>query len=293
MSRVVVVGSANMDLVVRQPRLPRPGETMFGSDFATVAGGKGLNQAVAAALAGAEVEFVGAVGVDAHGEALRAVLVGHGVGVDGLRVVDAPTGTAHISVVDGGENSIVVVPGANAEMTSLQPDQRRLVETADWVVMQFELPQQVLLEAAEVTRGQVALTPAPVAEPVAGLLDHVDLLALNAAEAEALAGVEGAEAAAGVLAGRVGAVVVTLGADGALLARRGLPDVRVPAQQVEAVDTTGAGDAFVGAAVARLGLGADLETAVAWAGVAAALSVTRAGASSSMPSADEVEAARP
>ena len=117
MSAIVVLGSANIDLVVRQPRLPRPGETMFGSDFTTVPGGKGLNQAVAAARAGGDVGFLGAVGRDAFGEQLRRCLRDDGVDTDGLAEVDAPTGTAHIAVLDGGENAIVVVSGANAAIT--------------------------------------------------------------------------------------------------------------------------------------------------------------------------------
>src|SRR3954463_1192414 len=124
MACIVVLGSANMDLVVRQERLPRAGETMFGSSFTTVPGGKGLNQAVAAARAGGEVEFLGAVGADAFGDALRECLRREGIGVDGLATVDAPTGTAHISVLDGGENSIVVVSGANVTQTELDPATR-------------------------------------------------------------------------------------------------------------------------------------------------------------------------
>ena len=125
MSAIVVLGSANMDLVVRQPRLPRPGETMFGSDFATVPGGKGLNQAVAAARAGGDVGFLGAIGRDAFGDELRRCLRDDGVDTGGLAEVDAPTGTAHIAVLDGGENAIVVVSGANAAITELDDASQR------------------------------------------------------------------------------------------------------------------------------------------------------------------------
>lgn len=294
MTAIVVLGSANMDLVVRQPRLPRPGETMFGSAFTTVPGGKGLNQAVAAARAGAEVRFVGAVGEDAHGRELRDLLETEGIGTAGLASSSEPTGTAHISVLDGGENSIVVVSGANATVTSLTAEARETIAEAGLLVMQFELPQSVVLEASRLARevgARTVLTPAPAAEPEAGLLELIDVLVPNGGEARELAGVDDDEEAARVLSRSVETVVVTRGGEGALVARDGEIVANVPAVTVEAVDTTGAGDTFVGVLVARLAAGDELERALEWATAGAAISVTREGATTSMPQKDEIERA--
>lgn len=294
MTAIVVLGSANMDLVVRQPRLPRPGETMFGSGFTTVPGGKGLNQAVAAARAGAEVRFVGAVGEDAHGRELRDVLDAESIGTAGLASTSEPTGTAHISVLDDGENSIVVVSGANATVTSLTDEARAAIAEAGLLVMQFELPQSVVLEASRLARevgARTVLTPAPAAEPEAGLLELIDVLVPNGGEARELAGVDDDEEAARVLSRSVETVVVTRGGEGALVARDGEIVANVPAVMVEAVDTTGAGDTFVGVLVARLAAGDELERALEWAAAGAAISVTREGATTSMPQKDEIERA--
>src|ERR1700754_1610921 len=152
MSRIAVLGSANMDLVVQQPRLPHPGETIFGSGFSTVPGGKGLNQAVAAARAGGDVEFLGAVGTDAFGSELRDCLRREGIGVDGLAMVAGPTGTAHISVLDGGENTIVVVSGANVVQTALDDATRDRIAAASYLVVQFERPVGLVAEALAFAR---------------------------------------------------------------------------------------------------------------------------------------------
>src|SRR4051794_34531453 len=165
MSCIIVLGSANMDLVVRQPRLPGPGETMFGTSFSTVPGGKGLNQAVAAARAGGDVAFLGAVGRDAFGDELRACLTREGVDVAGLVDVDSPTGIAQISVVDGGENSIVVVSGANDAITSLDEAALAGIDEGCYLVAQFERPIELVREALDFARrmaGTTVLTPAPV-----------------------------------------------------------------------------------------------------------------------------------
>ena len=294
MSAIVVLGSANMDLVVRQPRLPRPGETMFGTGFSTVAGGKGLNQAVAAARAGGDVGFVGAVGRDAFGDELRRRLRDDGVDTDGLVEVDGPTGTAHISVLDGGENAIVVVSGANAAITELDEKSQRRIEDAQYLVAQFERPLDLIGEAFVVARGlgiQTVLTPAPVQPVDHALLQLVDVLIPNAQEACELAGVSDETEAAVALSRTVGLVVMTRGSRGALVAREGAIVVEVPARRVEAVDTTGAGDTFAGVLVARLAGGAELDDALRAATVAASISVTRPGASTSMPTRAEIDAA--
>jgi len=293
MSAIVVLGSANLDLVVRQPRLPKPGETMFGSDFTTVPGGKGLNQAVAAARAGGDVGFLGAVGRDAFGEQLRRCLRDDGVDTDGLAEVDAPTGTAHISVLDGGENAIVVVSGANAAITTLDENSQRRIEGAQYLVAQLERPIELIGEAFVVARGlgiQTVLTPAPVQPIDHALLQLVDVLIPNAQEACELAGVADEAGAAIALSRMAGLVVMTRGPRGALVAREGVVVAEVPAREVVAVDTTGAGDTFAGVLVARLAAGADLDAALEAATVAASISVTRPGATTSMPSWDEIAA---
>ncbi|MEO5920932.1 MAG: ribokinase [Pseudolysinimonas sp.] len=293
MSAIVVLGSANLDLVVRQPRLPRPGETMFGSDFSTVPGGKGLNQAIAAARAGGDVGFLGAVGRDAFGDQLRGCLHEDGVDTGGLAEVDAPTGTAHIAVLDGGENAIVVVSGANAAVTALDDDARSRIEDAQYLVAQFERPQELIAEAFVLAHGlgiRTVLTPAPVAPIDHALLSLVDVLVPNAQEACELAGVTDETEAARALSRTAGLVVMTRGSRGALVAREGEIVAEVPAREVTAVDTTGAGDTFVGVMVAWLASGAELDAALQAATVAASISVTRPGATTSMPTWDEIDA---
>lgn len=293
MRDVTVLGSANMDLVVRQSRLPRPGETIFGSEFGTVPGGKGLNQAVAAARAGASVAFVGAVGDDGYGTELRALLDAEGIDTAALATVPGSSGTAHISVVDGGENSIVVVPGANGEVRELTPAARAAVTSCRFLVLQFELPQPVLLDAARLARAAgatVVLTPAPVQPPLPGLLELVGLLLCNEGEALELSGLDDPADAALALSAHGATVVVTRGAASALVAELGRALPEVPARRADAVDTTAAGDCFAGVLVARLAAGAAAEVALAAAAAAASLSVTRPGASASMPTWTEIAA---
>jgi len=292
MSAIVVLGSANMDLVVRQPRLPHPGETMFGSSFDQVPGGKGLNQAVAAARAGGDVAFLGALGRDVFGDAIRATLHRDGIDTGGVTEVDAATGTAHISVLDGGENAIVVVSGANAAVTTLDEDAKRQLEGAKYVVAQFERPIELIGEAFVLARGlgiQNVLTPAPVQPVDPALLQLVDILIPNAQEACELAGIDDEAEAARALSRTVGMVVMTRGSRGALVARDGDVVLEVAPRKVEAVDTTGAGDTFAGALIAFLAEGAALEDALDAATVAASISVTRAGATTSMPTRAEID----
>jgi ribokinase len=283
-----------MDLVVRQPRLPRPGETMFGSSFTTIPGGKGLNQAVAAARAGGVVEFLGAVGTDAFGTSLRDCLRREGIGVEGLATVAEPTGTAHIAVLDGGENSIVVVSGSNVTQTSLDETTRDRIATCDYLVVQFERPVALVAEALEFARERgitTVVTPAPVRPVESGLLSLVDILVPNEQEARELAGLDDELDAARELSKQASIVVVTRGARGAVVARDGELVTEVPPHPVVAVDTTAAGDTFVGVLVARLASGDDLDAALEAASVAAAISVTRPGASTSMPTWDEISSA--
>ena len=302
MNSIAVLGSANMDLVVRQSRLPRPGETIFGAGFSTVPGGKGLNQAVAAARLGGAVNFLGAVGADAYGSELRALMLAEGIRSDGLATADAPTGTAHISVVDNGENSIVVVSGANAAVTTLSEAQRAAIAESAFLVMQCELPISVLVEgiaAAHAVGVFTVLTPAPVMPLPEGFLASVDLVVPNQIEAAELTGESDPVRAAEALSADQTWAIVTLGSEGSVVAFNGEALGLAPARPVTAVDTTAAGDTFVGALVAHLAAGYARGTAVTpdqmieavrFATVASSIAVTRAGATSSMPTLTEVEA---
>lgn len=287
---VVVVGSANMDLVVRQPRWVEPGETMFGTGFSTGPGGKGLNQAVACARAGAAVSLVGAVGDDQFGERLRRVVADEGIDVSRLVTDAAPTGVAAITVTDDGENAIVVVPGAN-DAVVLDDADRAAIRTASHLVVQLERPTMLLDAAMRVAREHgvtTVLTPAPVRDGLDDLIALADILVPNEGEAVELSGELDGEAAAVALSRIAGTVIVTLGARGAVVARSGAVIRRVPARSARAVDTTAAGDTFVGVLVAWLAIGADLDAALEAATAAAAITVTRPGAADSMPRRDEI-----
>ncbi|MEO3749934.1 ribokinase [Streptomyces sp. B6B3] len=301
---VAVFGSTNMDLVAYVRTAPRLGETVSGHEFRTVPGGKGTNQAIAAARAGGEVAMVGAVGEDDFGARLRAALAESGVDTAGLRTMPGPSGTAHIVVEDGGDNSIVVVPGANGTVTGLAPGDEARIAAAGTLLLQLELPLSGVLAAARAARAhgvRTVLTPAPVpATPLpAELLELVDLLVPNEHEAAALTGEHDLDAAALALLDLVPEVVVTLGEAGSRHAARDAAGhveiVGVPAVPVAAVDATAAGDTFVGALAVAHGEGRPMPEAMAWAAAAAALAVQRPGASSSMPHRAEIDAlhARP
>jgi len=277
---VTVLGSLNMDLVVAVERFPRPGETIAGRSFETIPGGKGLNQAVAAARAGARVRMIGAVGDDAFGSQLRALATAEGIDTEHLATATVPTGTAHIQVADDGENAIVVVPGANASATSLSPQRAAVIRESAYLVLQCEVPLQLI--AAAVAEGVYAvLTPAPVAALGGTVPGGVSMLVGNELEIAELGGFE---------AIGVPLVIETLGGDGVRWAIDGVLAGSLPARRVDVVDTTAAGDTFVGALVARLAAGAALEEAIAWAVAAASITVSRVGATSSIPSAAEVDA---
>jgi len=276
---VCVLGSANLDLVATTARLPGPGETVLGRGYAEHAGGKGLNQAVASARSGATVVFVGAVGDDEPGARLRAVLSRDGIDDSQLATVDAPTGRAMIIVDDTGENSIVVVPGANATVVPPTPLPRARV-----VLAQLEVPLRTVadsLAAARAAGATTVINPAPAAELPAELLGNCDIVVPNEHESELLGGPER------LLAMGCQAVVVTLGAAGVDVFG-GDGHEHVPAHPVDVVDTTGAGDAFCGALAARLAAGDDLSAAVCWAAAAGALATTVAGAVPAQPTASAI-----
>ncbi|MER7833198.1 ribokinase [Streptomyces sp. NPDC095602] len=292
-ARITVLGSTNMDLVAYVPRAPRLGETVTGREFRTVPGGKGANQAVAAARAGARVSMIGAVGSDDFGTRLRDALDESGVDTSLLRTAGGPSGTAHIVVDDEGSNAIVVVPGANASVTGITPHDEARIAASDALLLQLELPLDAVLAGAQAARRhgvRTVLTPAPAQPLPRDLLALVDLLVPNEHEAATLAGVADPRAAAEELLRDVPEVVVTLGAAGCLYVARGADPVTVPARRVRAVDTTAAGDTFTGALAVALGEGRPVPDALAWASAAASLSVGRAGASSSMPHRAEIDA---
>ncbi len=285
---VVVVGSANVDLVVRVVRRPGSGETVRGEDLLTLPGGKGANQAVAAALLGARTAFIGCIGEDDHGRLLVESLSGSSVSLDGLRRVARPTGTALIVVDEQGENSIVISPGANA-LIDVDDATCDAVAEAACVLLQREIAPEVSLAAAERAGGLVILNLAP-SEPVPeALLRRTDVLVVNELEAAALLGLDhtqtprSAETMIMQLA-ELGpdAVVITRGARGAM----GLDEKghhQVPAPPVEVVDTTGAGDAFVGALAVGMARGEPLGASMELAVRAGAYSVTKAGTQPSYP----------
>ncbi|MFE6160643.1 ribokinase [Streptomyces sp. NPDC056486] len=294
MTHIAVLGSTNMDLVAYVAKAPQRGETVTGREFRTLPGGKGANQAVAAARAGADaVSMIGAVGTDAFGTQLRAALEHSGVDTDLLRTVDtAPTGTAHIVVDDEGGNAIVVIPGANATLTALALGDEGLIASADTLLLQLEIPVDGVLAAAQAARRhgvRTILTPAPAQPLPPELLASIDLLVPNEHEAATLTGLTDAHDAARSLLSQVPEVVVTLGARGSLYAARGADPVLVAAPHVTAVDTTGAGDTLVGTLAVALAEGRSVPDALAWAASAAALSVQRTGASGSMPFRAEID----
>ncbi|MCM2390767.1 ribokinase [Streptomyces albipurpureus] len=294
MTGIAVLGSTNMDLVAYVAHAPKRGETVTGREFRTIPGGKGANQAVAAARAGGYVAMMGAVGSDAFGDQLRATLIASGVDTDLLRTADGPSGTAHIVVDDEGGNAIVVIPGANGTVTSLAPGDEALIATADLLLLQLELPLTAVLDGAEAARRhgvRTVLTPAPARPLPPELLSAIDLLIPNEHEAATLTGVTDPHKAAVELLSHVPEVVITLGAAGSLYASRDTGPFTVPARPIDAVDTTGAGDTFVGTLAVALGEGRPVEEALRWASTAAALCVQRPGASTSMPYRSEIDTA--
>ncbi len=277
---VVVVGSINMDLVVTTPHIPTPGETVLGGSFSTLPGGKGANQAVAAARAGAAVTMVGRVGLDAFGDTLRAGLVDEGIDVThvGTEKHD-PTGVALISVADTGENAIVVAPGANSMIRTVHVDDAAragVFGPNSYVLVQLEIPIDVMAHAAQVAQragSTVILNPAPAKDLPASLWEHVEVVIANETEIHQLGGID-------ALTARVATVVETLGGDGIVVHHNG--ETRsIESLQVQVVDSTGAGDCFCGWFAAELAAGNDVFAAAALANVAAGLSVTRLGARTS------------
>ncbi|MGY6120097.1 ribokinase (plasmid) [Paraburkholderia strydomiana] len=299
-ARVAVVGSLNMDLVARAPRLPHPGETLAGRTFAQVAGGKGGNQAVAAARLGAQVSMLGCVGADANGAQLRAGLEAEGIDCAAVETGREATGVALIVVDDASQNAIVIVAGSNGEVTPETIARHEAVlAAADVVICQLETPLDTVQAALATARRlgkTVILNPAPATGPLpAEWLPLIDYLIPNELEAATLTGLpvgspeEVATAAAVLRAAGARNVLVTLGPRGVQAALEGAAPALYDAPKVKAVDTTAAGDTFIGGFAAQLAQGASVDAAIRFAQRAAALSVTRAGAQPSIPTWAEVE----
>lgn len=301
MTDTVVLGSLNMDLVIRTPHIPRPGETIAGHGFQMIPGGKGANQAAAVARLGGQVAMIGRLGADAFGERLRANMLRFGVNMDHVAVDEENiTGIAVIIVDDlKGDNSIVIAAGANGRV-SLE-DLRKaesLLREAKALILQFEVPLQVVESAAELARQyglKVVLNPAPAYPVDLDFLLRADYLILNETEIEILSqhkvnSLESARVAAQAWVRKgLPVVILTLGEKGALLATS-QEVVHLPAKRVQVVDTTAAGDAFVAAFTRALLNDLPLDDAVRYAVCAGTLTVTRFGAQTSLPSAEEVQA---
>jgi ribokinase len=296
---VLVIGSLNMDLVARCESLPAAGQTIFGQGFFTAAGGKGANQAVAAARLGAHVTMAGCVGRDAFGRDLIAGLQAAGVATDDIAVCDSPTGTALITIDAAGANTIVVISGANAACDAALVDRALARAAASGVLLlQHEIPPAANAHAIRAAREAgwfIILNPAP-AQPIAGeLLALVDVVVPNETEAAAITGravanrADALDAARALLAYGARAVLVTLGRDGALYCTAS-GALHCPAVAVDAVDSTAAGDGYIGALAASVANGVALADSLGFAAAAAGLSVTRLGAQPSLGTRDEVDA---
>jgi ribokinase len=299
-SKIAVVGSLNIDLVIRTNKIPQPGETVLGGELSTTPGGKGANQAVAAARLGAEVAMVGRVGNDVVAGQLKNNLAQFGVDLAHVKDSDGfASGLALIVVDNAGQNTIVVAAGANGRLTPGDVEAAAgAIRSADVLLLQLEIPLQAVVRAAQIAQKhdtRVVLNPAPAQPLPEELLALVDVLIPNESESALLADMpvqsrgECVMAAARLLSFGIGTVILTLGSQGALLtqAERRLFFPAFRADQV--VDTTAAGDAFVGGLATALAEGRSMVAAIPWGNAAGAISVTRAGAQPSLPSRADVE----
>ncbi len=288
--RIVVVGSANMDLVGLAERLPLPGETVLGDGFVLTPGGKGANQAIAATRAGGATIFLGAIGSDAFGVTLNARLSAAGVDTSHVRTSYGTSGVAVIMVDRAGENSILVAPGANNSFTDLTAAELAVIAAGDVVLCQQEIPAATVLAAARAAQAggtRMILNAAPARELPPELLANVDLLLVNEHEASAITGMRQPDIVA--LLTLVPRVVLTLGAAGARYADRAGRNEYIGGYLVDVADTTAAGDAFTGALAVAWGEGRELVDAVRWANAAGAACVRKVGASNSLPTRAEIE----
>lgn len=296
MADIVVIGSANMDTVYSVRHIPAPGETIIAKSVMQNPGGKGANQAVAAGKLGGHTAFISAVGADAAGDALRSSLQSANVETNGLKISQEPTGSAFICVADSGENSIVVYPGANAcvNVDDIHACEQ-LIASAKVCVMQLEIPYDTVWQAVRLCHKhgvQVLLNPSPVTAIPDDVLAATDVLVPNEHEAQALIGCEPTEdALKGYCEAKgIKRIIMTMGSTGVWNVTANSSEF-YPCNKVKAVDTTGAGDCFLGALAAHIANGRSIDEAIRFAMAASAITVTRAGAQQAMPDLDEVNAA--
>jgi ribokinase len=300
-ARITVVGSINIDLVLKVSHLPAPGETLSSDDFQLIPGGKGANQAVGAARLGAKVAMLGSVGDDPFGPRLKDGLTKEGISTEHVCTIPGTTsGMALITVAENGQNTIVLSPGANGLVSQdMVQAAEKLVENCDLLLLQLEIPLETVEFAVRLAKShdrRVILNPAPAKNMKAELLQSVDYLVPNEVEAADLTGQEvadlaSAERAAVTLQEMCGGavIVITLGSQGALLLQKGEKPLAVPTLMVPAVDTTAAGDAFVAGMAVALAKGKPAVEAVRWGCAAGSLTVTKLGAQTSIPTEAEVK----
>ncbi|WP_455541298.1 ribokinase [Prevotella fusca] len=297
--KIVIVGSANTDMVISADHFPLPGETLMGTNFMTNFGGKGANQAVAAARLGGQTVFIGKVGNDNFGTSIISNLESEGINVSHLYTTqEISTGVALITTIPSGENSIIVNAGANGQLTADDVrDSEEIIAEAGTVLMQLETPVAALTEAAKLGKKHGAFTvlnPAPASPLPHELLENIDLLIPNETEASSISGVEikdestAMEAISAIQGMGVKNVIITVGSKGAIAKVDGKM-IMVPAFKVKAIDTTAAGDTFCGALCVALSEGKDIEAAIRFGNKASSVSVTRKGAQLSIPQRKELE----
>lgn len=298
-NKLCVLGSINVDHVIRVPYFPKAGETLTGYDYQIAYGGKGANQAVAAARCGANVSFIGAIGDDQIGQTMKQAFEQDGIDTSAISVIqNQSTGLAMIQVADSGQNSIVISSGANADLSEALVEQHKShIEQADILLMQLESPLQAVNLATKFAKSagvKVVLNPAPAQPLPDSLLSHIDIITPNETEAEILTGIKVTDEQTATVAAKyfhqlgIEVVLITLGSKGVYYSEKGQGEI-IPGFRVDAVDTTAAGDTFNGAFVTALLEGKSAKDAIRFAHAAAAISVTRMGAQTAIPRREDVD----
>lgn len=298
-NKLCVLGSINVDHVIRVPYFPKAGETLTGYDYQIAYGGKGANQAVAAARCGANVSFIGAIGDDQIGQTMKQAFEQDGIDTSAISVIqNQSTGLAMIQVADSGQNSIVISSGANADLSEALVEQHKShIEQADILLMQLESPLQAVNLATKFAKSagvKVVLNPAPAQPLPDSLLSHIDIITPNETEAEILTGIKVTNEQTAAVAANyfhqlgIETVLITLGSKGVYYSKKGQGEI-IPGFRVDAVDTTAAGDTFNGAFVTALLEGKSAKDAIRFAHAAAAISVTRMGAQTAIPRREDVD----